>query len=66
MRTCKFYFCPLLEKVEVHVVLRYISLHDCFMEKNGWSCLTDSLEAKFNVCELILSSFSFLCMGLIC
>lgn len=43
----------------MHAVLRSISLHVCFMERNGHSCLTDSLKAKLNICVLILSPFSF-------
>lgn len=50
----------------MHVVLRSISLHVCFLERNGCSRLTNSLKVKLNVCVRILSSFTFLCSGLIC
>lgn len=41
----------------VCVVLKFISVHVCFMERNGHSRLIEPLKAKFNICVLILSVY---------
>lgn len=60
VKACKCYFWYDILGVDGRChVLRFISFQICFMERNGHSCLIESLKAKLNMCALIFSFFSF-------
>lgn len=42
----------------MHAILRFISVHVCFLKRSGLSSLVDSLKVKLKICLCVLT-FSF-------